>query len=622
MNFGTRFLSENKIEFNFWAPDAKTVCLLAQNSNAHLSFEIPMIRKKDGWFQLITEHIRAGAKYRFRLEFNKNSENYCNNGLLVPDPASRMQEKDVHDPSIIVNPDSFDWEDDYKFKGRPWIETVIYEIHTGTFTEEGDFKGIEKKLDYLVSLGITAIELMPVADFQGGRNWGYDGVLLYAPDSSYGTSKDLKSLIKAAHKKGLMVFMDVVYNHFGPEGNYLYVYAKSKFFNSEEKTPWGDTINFENKNVRRFFVQNALYWFEEYHIDGLRIDAVHAIKDNSKHHILKEIEETVRKNVNNRYTHLILENDNNESKYLNTYTAQWNDDFHHAIHVILTGEKTGYYEDFSEEKTSFKSVFYLARALAEGFAYQGEQSSFRNGISRGENSKNLSTTSFINFLQNHDQTGNRFFAERISCLASQEAVKAAACLYLLAPSIPLIFMGEEFFCEQPFFFFCDFEECLAKSVREGRKANTAYLSGTNVLKEIPDATSEKVFMDSKIDWAVAETAKHRIFLEFYKNLLVVRKKNIIPIISKLVHSKTSFEIIGENLFFVIWKTEKGKELRLLANLCNKESCLNPEYINKLSDKSLLIFESIENSYSLLKKENIIKNWGVYWFVGKDEKTTA
>ena len=612
MDFGTKFLPANKIEFNFWAPDSKTVGLCVKNPNIHLNFEIPMKQKKDGWFQLITDHVKSGATYQFRLA----------EGLSVPDPASRYQAQDVHGASVVINPAEFNWEDDYKWKGRPWNEAVIYELHTGTFSKEGSFNAVTKKLDYLISLGITAIELMPVSDFPGKRNWGYDGVLPFAPDNTYGTPDELKELIKAAHQKGLMVFLDVVFNHFGPEGNYLHVYAKSKFFNSKEKTPWGDSLNFKNKNVRNFFIQNTLFWLEEYHFDGLRFDAVHTIKDSSKIHILEEIATKVKEQIKDRNVHLILENDNNDAKYLkNNFAAQWNDGFHHAMHVLLTGEKSDYYEDFSYEKSPHKPVYYLARSLAEGFAYQGESSAYRGGRAHGEDSKTLFTTSFVNFLQNHDQIGNRFLAERINRLTSPKAIKSAACIYLLSPAIPMIFMGEEFGCEQPFFFFCNFEDNLAKSVKEERLKEFSKLFDTNILTKIPDATSQEAFNESKIDWSKTETSHHRELFDFYKKMLEIRKKYIIPLIPKLHHSKTKFEILGNSLFLVRWKGRNGKSLELLANLSDQSYDFHYDEAqnNNIScfcgnnfGNSLLIAESQENSLRLFKEQKIITPWGVYW----------
>lgn len=559
MIFGTRLLSDNKTEFNFWAPDSKIVNLCLKNSDGK-SFELQMNQETEGWFNLITDKAPVSAEYMFQID----------NGLLVPDPASRFQKLDVHNASLVINPNDFNWENDSDWKGRPWHEAVIYEIHTGTFTKEGTFKAIEEKLDYLVSLGVTAIQLMPVSDFPGKRNWGYDGVLHFAPDNTYGTPNDLKNLIKTAHEKGVMVFLDVVYNHFGPEGNYLYVYAKSKFFNHNEKTPWGDAINFDDRNVRNFFIQNALYWLAEYHFDGLRFDAVHTIKDSSEIHILEEIFQAVKEKIQNRHVHLILENDNNEAKRLENFTAQWNDDFHHAAHVLITGEESGYYEDYSNKKTPQKPVYYLAKCLAEGFAYQGEVSAYRNGLSRGENSKNLLPTSFINFLQNHDQIGNRPFGERLNKISSLNKLKAIICINLLAPSIPLLFMGEEFGCEQPFNFFCDFEENLSKAVKEGReKEFSAFHKEGAILTKIPDATSEKTFAESKIDWNQLKQEKHGDLFDFYRKIIELRKKHIIPLIPEIEHSYSSFEILGEDVFSVTWQTKTNQKLELLANLSDK-----------------------------------------------------
>lgn len=620
MDFGTRFLAENCIEFNFWAPDSKIADLCVKNPDGQ-KFEIPLESQKDGWFNLITDRVESDAEYQFRLD----------SGMLVPDPASRYQSKDVHGASVLINPDEFDWGEDEKWQGHPWNEAVIYEIHTGSFTKEGTFKGIKDKLDYLVSLGITAIELMPVSDFPGKRNWGYDGVLIFAPDSTYGRPNELKDLIKSAHQKGLMVFLDVVYNHFGPEGNYLHVYAKSKFFNSKEKTPWGDSINFENRDVRDFFIQNALYWLEEYHFDGLRLDAVHAINDNSSVHILNEISQKVKERFNNRHVHLMLENDNNEAKYLKNnpgYTAQWNDDFHHAVHVLVTGEKSGYYADFSNEKSPHKPVYYLAKTLAEGFAYQGENSFYRGGVPRGEKTANLSATNFINFLQNHDQIGNRFYPQRISQIVSADVLRAAVCIHILSPSIPLVFMGEEFACEQPFYYFCDFEEELANCVKEGRlKEFSSFLepAGRNVLTRIPDATSEEVFLDSKINWDKPLAASQKEILDYYKNMLDVRKKIIVPLIQELDFSRTEFRIINDSVFFVKWTTGNDKCLKLIANLSNQEYCCDSNIEQHLAlaqnDNSVLIAESVVNGFQ--KGQEIIKNWGVYWFLDENnQKSTA
>ena len=336
----------------------------------------------------------------------------------------------------------------------------------GTFTDEGTFVAAVAKLDHLVSLGVTAIEIMPVADFPGKRNWGYDGVLLYAPDSSYGRPEDFKWFIEQAHLMGLMVILDVVYNHLGPDGNFIPKYA-SQIFTDRHKTPWGDAVNYDgdgSEYVREFVIQNALYWIEEFYLDGLRLDAVHAIKDDGPKHLLNELAERVREAVSSHPVHLILENEDNRVDLLRrgergeaiTYTAQWNDDMHHVLHTAATLETNGYYGDYEGDTEK------LGRALAEGFAFQGEIMQARNSA-RGEPSAELPPGAFIAFMQNHDQIGNRAFGERINAIASQEAVHAIAAIYLLLPQTPMLFMGEEWGSSQPFPFFCDFEGELGES---------------------------------------------------------------------------------------------------------------------------------------------------------------
>ena len=341
MPYGAQITGQG-VRFRLWAPSCEKVALcLADGPRERM---LPMGACGNGWFELTAPRTGAGTRYRFEV----------NDGLCVPDPASRFNPDDVHGASEVIDPADFDWQD-AAWRGRPWEEAVIYELHVGTFSPEGTFTGLMERLDYLVELGVTAIELMPVADFPGARNWGYDGVLPDAPDSRYGRPDDLKALIQAAHAKGLMVLLDVVYNHFGPEGNYLHVYAK-EFFSEDHHTPWGAAINFDgpgSRDVREFFIHNALYWLHEYHFDGLRLDAVHAIADDSEPHIFVELAERAHTSVGwKRQVHLILENDANEARHLGRgreqYAAQWNDDLHHALHVLATGETDGYYADDAE----------------------------------------------------------------------------------------------------------------------------------------------------------------------------------------------------------------------------------------------------------------------------------
>lgn len=562
--YGTTFLNDGSVEFNFWAPNAIDIKLCLKIDGELKEFE--MAKKKNGFYTTTNNLATDGTLYCYKI----------NNEINVPDPASRYQPDDVHGLSKLINPNNFDWEDDLKWKGKPWEESVIYELHVGTFTKEGTFNAVKEKLDYLISLGITAIELMPIADFRGKRNWGYDGVLIYAPDSSYGTPDELKDLIKTAHKKGLMVFLDVVYNHFGPDGNYLYLYAKSHFFNDKIKTPWGDAINFKNKLVRNFFINNALYWLNEYHFDGLRIDAVHAIKDDSSPDIIEELAAKVKSNTKkDKNIYLVLENDNNKSKYLGELkngkcSAQWNDDFHHCAHIMTTGEEDGYYMDYTGKVTSKYTSYYLARTLIEGFAYQGEKSVFRNNTKRGEKSSHLPLYRFVNFIQNHDQIGNRAFGERISLLSNENLIKAAACLYLLSPSIPLIFMGEEWNSRSPFYFFCNFDEELSEAIKHGRREEFSrfpQFSDPKIRETIPDPSSEKTFLDSKLNWKDLAKSEHKRMLDFYKSMLLVRKNKILPIINEI--KKKNFEIYTNKSFSVEWDIKPNKKLIVLANFENE-----------------------------------------------------
>ena len=355
---------------------------------------------------------------------------------------------------------------------------MIYQLHVGTFSEEGTFDGVRRRLGYLADLGVTAIQLMPIADFSGTRNWGYDGVLPFAPDRAYGSPEALKLLIDEAHGHGLQVFLDVVYNHFGPDGNYLHSYAPD-MFRHDVPTPWGDAIDYRKRVVRDFVVNNVLLWLEEYRVDGLRFDAVQAIVDDTEPHLLEEIAHSVRHRFGrHRYVHLVLENEENQASLLERedgtptlYNAQWNDDFHHAAHVALTGEDEAYYKDYADAP-----VERLGKALAEGFVYQGENMPYR-GSERGEPSAHLPPTAFVNFLQNHDQIGNRAFGDRLSDLAPAGAVEAMTCLLLLSPSIPMLFMGEEWGTKRPFRFFTDFHDELADAVREGAAARVRQVRG-------------------------------------------------------------------------------------------------------------------------------------------------
>jgi maltooligosyltrehalose trehalohydrolase len=566
MPFGAEVQDDGAIRFRLWAPQAQQVALALEGGGAELLLR--MERAGAGYFECVTDHASAGSRYRFRID----------EAQAIPDPASRYQPQDVHGPSEVVDPAAFTWRDD-AWQGRPWEEAVCYELHVGSFSPEGNFGGVIERLDYLAALGVTAVELMPVADFPGKRNWGYDGVLPFAPDSSYGRPEDLKALVQAAHERGMMVLLDVVYNHFGPEGNYLHVHAP-QFFTDRHRTPWGAGINFDGEGsrpVRDFFIQNALYWLSEYRFDGLRLDAVHAIVDDSPVHILVELAAAVQAGPGReRRIHLILENDANEARYLGrlengapvSYTAQWNDDFHHVAHILATGEQDGYYVDYREHPVSF-----LGRCLTEGYAYQGERSQFRGGKPRGESTSHLPLSAFVNFLQNHDQVGNRAFGERIEELASPETLRVMLSILLLAPSPPLLFMGQEFMTPSPFLFFCDFGDELAQAVTEGRRrefADFAQFADNRALKSIPDPNAPETFLRSKLDWDALQEPRHRDWLSFHKELLELRRREIVPRLVGIREAEAGFVLLGEHGLLVSWRLNDGRRLILTANLGDTE----------------------------------------------------
>jgi len=514
MPFGAQVLAEGGVRFRLWAPAAKSVDLvIARRARS-------MRADGKGWFELTERDAAPGTLYQYRIDGKQ----------LVPDPASRFQPKDVDGPSEVIDPSRYPWKD-AGWRSRPWQEAVIYELHVGTFTPEGTYAAARSKLRHLAEVGVSAIELMPLSDFAGRRNWGYDGVLPYAPDSAYGRPEELEALIEAAHQAGLMVFLDVVYNHFGPKGNYLSLYAP-QFFTDKYNTPWGAAIDFANPVVREYFIHNVLYWLEEYHFDGLRFDAVHAIIDPSPRHILDEIRDHVP-----AHKHLVLENDANQARFIGParYNAQWNDDSHHAYHVSATGESDGYYVAYAD------AARHLARCLAEGFAYQGEVSPFSKEP-RGEKSSHLPPTCFVDFLQNHDQVGNRALGERLIALTTEAKLKALTAIQLLAPSPPLIFMGEEWGCRQPFLFFCDFEGELGEAVRKGRREEFARFKSFR--GEIPDPLAESTFQASTLDWS----KRDQVWLAHYKNLLSLRQQHVVP----LDCGPGRYRMLGERAFEVTW----------------------------------------------------------------------
>ena len=509
--------------FRLWAPNAGEVRLVLDGRDQ------PLRDAGNGWREAMVPDVAPGTPYQYQV-----------GDLLVPDPASRAQADDVHGPSLVVDPDAYAWQHT-DWKGRPWAEAVIEEVHVGTATPEGTFDALRRKLSHYAELGVTAIELLPVSDFAGTRNWGYDGVLPYAPDTAYGTPDDLRHLIDEAHGLGLMVYLDVVYNHFGPEGNYLGAYA-SDFFDPDTHTPWGAALNFSAPPVRDYFVQNAIMWLTEYRFDGLRFDAVQAITDmaeaEGQSHFLEEMAQAIRAATPNRHVHLILENDDNAARLLmreggeggeaTLYDCQWNDDFHHVVHRLITGEADGYYVDYDEPATR------LARVLAEGFAYQGEPSPHRDGAARGEPSGDLPPEAFCSFIQNHDQVGNRAMGDRIDQAAiCEEAVVAATALYLLCPHVPMIWMGEEWAASSTFPFFCDFHGELADAVREGRRREFARFDkfkDPEMREMIPDPNDEDTYLSAKLDWQEVGRGAHARRLALFRELIAARHEHVVPLL--------------------------------------------------------------------------------------------
>ena len=601
MPFGAE-VDDGGTSFRLWAPDALAVVLHLDGATAPR--EIAMTPRADGWFETRCDGAGAGARYRFAVD----------GAAPVPDPASRFQPDGVHGPSEVVDPRTHVWRD-AQWRGRPWEEAVLYEFHVGTGTPGGRFRDVITPLDDLVELGVTGLALMPLAECPGAHNWGYDGVYPFAPESAYGRPEDLKQLVEAAHARGLMVLLDVVYNHFGPEGNYVGQYA-SPFFTDRQETPWGAAIDFEGPRsgpVREFFVHNALFWLEEYGLDGLRLDAVHAIHDASRPDILTELAKRVHERfAGEREIHLVLENDGNESQRLRRagdgtpleYTAQWNDDLHHALHVVLTGEHEGYYEDYAD-----RPVAHLGRALAEGFAWQGESSPHRGGTRRGEPSALLPPTAFVSFLQNHDQIGNRAFGERLGSLVSADALRAGTAVLLLAPQIPLLFMGEEWSAPEPFPFFCDFGPELAEAVREGRRREFGAFPAFRdpaARARIPDPGARETFLAARLDRRQAARAPHATVRALHGQLLAVRRRELVPRLRGIGGGSGRSEVLGERTLRVRWRLGDGARLELLAHLSD-----DPWRGPLPSVPGHLLFETPAGA-NRLRDDDGLPPWSVLW----------
>ena len=545
----TRFgpqIEEDGTRFRLWAPAFPSMTL-------HVGEDaIPMDAGEDGWHEAFAPDAGHGARYAFAAP----------DGRRYPDPASRFQPEGVHGPSEVVDPATLapkPWE------GRPWAETVIYELHVGTFTPEGTFRAAIGKIDHLAGLGVTAVEIMPVGAFPGRWGWGYDIALPFATHAPYGRPEDLVALVDAAHERGLMVFMDVVYNHFGPEGAVLPQLAPPAL-TDRHHTVWGPSLNFDGEgsaNVRSYVCENAEMWIRDFGMDGLRIDAADNIIDDGDEHVLTLLARRARKAGGGRPVHLVLENDAMEPHRLRPdgpFDAQWADDLHHCLHVAVTEESEGYYGAYTGRP------HLLGRALAEGFAYQGETPKGREEP-RGAPSGHLPPGAFVAFLQNHDQVGNRLLSERIHFDAEAEAVEAAMATVILSPQVPLLFMGEEWATRSPFPFFCDFEGDLAEAVREGRAEEFSHFPGFVQAREagtLPVPTDPETFRDAVLDWDRIGEEPHAGRLALTRDLLRIRAERIVPLLGGMTAGGEWDEIGGWGLH-VRWPAG-DRTLHLLSNL--------------------------------------------------------
>lgn len=546
-SWGAEMQTDGSVLFRLWAPGQQQITLRIADG------EHPMNATHDGWFELQRHDTPHGTAYHYVLA----------DGTVVPDPASRAQQSDVNGPSLVIDPRHYTWQHQ-DWRGHKWHETVVYELHIGTFTPEGTFQAAIAKLPGLKALGITMIEILPVSQFGGSRGWGYDGVLLYAPHASYGSPDDFKALVDAAHAQGLSVVLDIVLNHFGPEGNYLPLLAPD-FFHQERMTPWGAGIAYDVDAARRYIAEAPLYWLQEYHLDGLRFDAIDQIEDASSKHVLVEIAERIRRDITDRPIHLTTEDCRNvtflhpRDKQGNAplFTGEWNDDFHNAIHVFATGETHAYYQDFAEVPEKL-----IARILTEGFAYQGEISP-QSGQRRGVPSAGQSPVTFVDFIQNHDQVGNRAQGDRLITLAGSDRTKVLLAALLLSPHIPLLFMGEEYGETHPFLFFTDFHGDLAKAVREGRAREFTGHAGHD--DNVPDPNAEQTFIQSKLDWQKLQSGEGQSWWTFTQQLLQLRQQHIVPLLATAGGHSGKVLTTAKGFVAVSWQFPEG-ELSMAFNI--------------------------------------------------------
>lgn len=581
LNIGASLLSDGSVRFRVWAPLAERVELLFPDRDL---LPVQLVGEKYGYFSVVVEGLEAGSCYWYLLDGKTRR----------PDPASRCQPQGVHAPSALVDPRSYQWKDS-SWQGISQDELIIYELHVGTFTPAGTFDAAISRLDYLCGLGITAIELMPVAQFPGERNWGYDGTFIFAPQNSYGGVDGLKRLVDACHARGLAVILDVVYNHLGPEGNYLHAFGP--YFTGHYRTPWGDAVNFDGPDsdqVRHYFISNALHWITEYHIDGLRLDAVHGIYDFGARHILQELTEAVHERgaTLGRRVQVIAESDQNDARLVTVpqlggygLDAQWNDDFHHALRSCLTNDRAGYYADFGD----FSS---LVKSFREGFVLSGQYSTFRRRR-HGSSSAHIHPGRMVVFSQNHDQIGNRMRGERLGEHLTTEQLMLAAAAVILSPSIPLLFMGEEYGETAPFpYFISHGDEHLIESVRQGRREEFASFAAQGTP---PDPQDEATFLSGKLNPELRLQGDHQRIFDFYCRLISLRKEYA-PFFRL---GRETVEIVAtedERLLTIIRSTASGK---LISFLNFSDQCLTTKLPTGVGALRLLLESGTEEVFPAL-----------------------
>ncbi|HEX8230141.1 MAG TPA: malto-oligosyltrehalose trehalohydrolase [Chloroflexia bacterium] len=545
-------LRENGVRFRVWAEDVARVEVAILGAEGKEESALELTRDREGYFEGFVEGAGVGTRYMYRL----------NGDTLRPDPASRYQPEGVHGPSEVVDP-AFQWSSG-AWRGIPLEEMVIYEVHVGTATPEGTFEAFIEKLPYLKSLGANTIEIMPVADFPGERNWGYDGVDLFAPANAYGGPVGLKRLVDAAHSQGIAVLQDVVYNHLGPDGNYLRDFSRS-YFTEAHKTPWGDALNYANSHVREFFLSNAVYWAQEYHMDGLRLDATHAILDDSDPHILKEIPARIKETLPSSRHFVVTAEDERNDVWLITPSekggagidAVWADDFHHQVRSTVAGDNEGYYIDFTGSAAD------LAETLNQGWFYTGQKSQF-SGHKRGTDASHVDPPHFVYCIQNHDQIGNRPLGDRLTGSTDLSSYRVASALLLLAPYTPLLFQGQEWAASTPFLYFTHHNPELGKLVTEGRRSEFASFKGFHG-GEVPDPQAVSTFMASKLNWHEVEEGEHGQTLELYRELL--RLRATLPALKERRRANFRSSQVGTNAIAMRYLSSTGgDDLLVIVNL--------------------------------------------------------